>query len=760
MSLLGQSIPRIDARGKVTGETLYPGDIYLPDMLHMKLLFAGRPHARIRAIDTSSAEAMPGVVAILTAKDVPVNLYGLIRADQPVLCGPGSDVPGADVARFVGDRIAVIVAESEKAAAAARDQIRVDFEDLPVITDPRVSMQAPANGLPLLFPGTETNIVGRHRIRKGDMAVGFAEAEVIVEAEYQTAHQEHAYLQPEAGVSYVDDDGIVTVIVGGQWTHHDRWEIAQVLNLPEERIRVIYPATGGAFGGREDMSVQIVLALAAWRLAQRGVHRPIKIVWSREESITGHHKRHPMTIKAKWGARRDGKVVTAQMEIVADAGAYQSTSVDVLGIAAMNCTGPYEIPHISVDAFAVYTNNITSGAFRGFGGPQAALAAEGQMNKLAEELGLDPVEIRLRNVLTEGAISMVGTPFPPGISIGLAIEQCAEAAGWTKVNGQWQRPQLSQPTKEAPFMNNLGTVTASPSSLQRGIGFACGFKNVGFNCGFQETSTVKLELHGGAKIEKVVVYNAASDVGQGAHTMLIQLAAEALGVSPSIIELVASDTAVTEDAGPCSASRLAFMGAGAIQGAAKEALAKWQDEDRPAVATYTYLAPPTTPFDPETGYSSPNITYAYVAEAAEVEVDLETGHVRALRIICADDAGRVINRQMAEGQVEGAVVQGHGYATLENFIVEGGYIKTPHLSTYLIPTVLDIPETIKPVFLEVPDPYGAYGIRGIGEAGLIPVAAALCAAVKDATGVWIDQIPLTPPKVLSKLQAAGRSCRG
>ena len=295
-------------------------------------------------------------------------------------------------------------------------------------------------GADLLHPDRGSNVFCHYRIRKGDVDAAFAGAEVVVEGDYATPAQEHAYLQPEAGLGYIDEEGRVTVVVAGQWVHEDQEQIAHALNLPKEQVRVIYPAIGGAFGGREDMSVQIVLALAAWRLHQRGINRPVKIVWSREESIIGHHKRHPYWIHTRWGATREGKVVAVEAELIADGGAYAYTSTKVLGNATLLCTGPYEIPNVRVDAYAVYTNNLPNGAFRGFGGPQATFAAELQMNKLAERLGLDPVEIRLRNVLHEGSLLSVGTPLPKGVSMPQVVEGCAERAGWQKLEGGWQRP--------------------------------------------------------------------------------------------------------------------------------------------------------------------------------------------------------------------------------------------------------------------------------------------------------------------------------
>ena len=309
MSQVGKSVTRVDAIGKVTGEALYPGDINKPNQAYMKILFAHRPHAIVEKIDTRAAEALEGVIAVFTAKDVPNNEYGLIMPDQPVLCGPGSNKPFGDRVRFVGDQVALVVAETPKIAARARNLIEVQYQDLPVVTDPLAARQPEAA---LLHPDRDSNIFCHYRVRKGDMDAGFRQADVIIEGEYRTPAQEHAYLQPEAGLGYMDEEGRVTVEVAGQWTHEDREQIAHSLGLPEEQVRVIYPAIGGAFGGREDMSVQIVLALAAWRLHQRGINRPVKIIWSREESIIGHHKRHPYVIRTKWGATREGKITAAR----------------------------------------------------------------------------------------------------------------------------------------------------------------------------------------------------------------------------------------------------------------------------------------------------------------------------------------------------------------------------------------------------------------------------------------------------------------
>jgi len=748
MPTIGKSVKRIDAVGKVTGETEYPGDIDLPNQAYMKILFANRPHAIIRKLDTSRAEALPGVIAVFTAKDIPVNEYGLIMPDQPVLCGPGSNKPYADRVRFVGDQVAVVVAESEDIAARARDLIEVTYEDLPVVSDPERAMQ---EGELLLHPDQDSNVFCHYRIRRGDAEKALSEAAVVVEGEYRTPAQEHAYLQPEAGLGYLDEQGRITVQVAGQWTHEDQEQIAHALGLPLEKIRVIYPAIGGAFGGREDMSVQIVLALAAWRLDQRGIRRPVKIIWSREESILGHHKRHPYVIRARWGADEEGHIVAADVDVIADGGAYAYTSTKVLGNATLMCTGPYLIPNVRVDSYAVYTNNIPGGAFRGFGGPQGAFAAENQLNRVAEALGMDPVEIRMRNVLRDGDLMSVGTPLPKGVSLPQVVQACAEKAGWQKGPRGWQRVTGGLEAGDGLKLTSFELKPPDKPHIRRGIGFTCAYKNVGFSFGAPEQAWATIELHGGARIERVVVHHAGADVGQGAHTVMAQMAAEALDVPIEKVEMVVSDTARTGNSGSASASRMTFMSGNSIRGAAEAALEKWRAEERPAIATYQYRPPRTTPFDPKTGKSEPNFAYGYVAQAVLVEVDTETGHVHILDVVSADDVGRAVNPQQVQGQIEGAVVQAAGYSILENFVQKDGYVQSQHLSTYLIPTVLDIPDRVHSLILEYPDPLGPWGARGMAEMPFLPLAPAVAAAIHDATGVWMLDFPFTPERVLRGL---------
>ena len=747
---IGKSIPRVDARGKVTGETPYSGDLSMDGMLHMKMLFAGRPHARIKSIRTDKAEAAPGVMAVYTAKDIPVNEYGLQWQDQPTLCGPltpdppsaslrdasrspsgRGGKPGQDVVRFIGDQVAAVVANSEAEAAAAVKLIEVEYEDLPIVDDPLEAMKP---GSPRVHEEIgDSNICVHYKIRKGNVNEAFAKADVIVESEYRTPVQEHAYLQPEAGLAYIDEEGRITIACGGQWTHEDQEQVAHSLNLPNERIRVVYPAVGGAFGGREDMSVQIVLALAAWKL-----QRPVKIIWSRQESIIGHGKRHAIILRAKWGATKDGKVIAIENEIIGDGGAYMYTSNKVLGNSTITSTGPYNIPNVKTDVYGVYTNNVPGAAFRGFGAPQALFMAETQMNKLAEKLGMDSVEIRLRNALKDGDAMGVGTPSPSPVSVTQCIEAAAERFGW----------------KDTPHPSPLPyghDVPMGEGIRIRGKGFAAGFKNIGFSFGYQENCWAKIEIHGNTEMDQVILHHASAEVGQGTHTVMIQMAAEAVGVPFEKVKLISSDSATMGNSGSVSASRMTFMSGNAIRGAAEVALTKWRAEERPAIGEFKYLAPPTTAFDPETGYSTPNFAYAFVAQAIEVEVDTETGHVRVVRVISADDVGKPINPALVEGQVEGAVVQAQGYAVLEDYKTKDGRVLTDQLSTYLIPTIWDIPEKVETVFLEIPDPNGPWGARGVGELPFLTVAPGIAAAIHDATGVWIDEFPFTPERVLRAL---------
>jgi CO/xanthine dehydrogenase Mo-binding subunit len=738
MKYIGQSVPRVDAVAKVKGEAVFASDIVMPGQAYMKMLMSHRPHAIVKQVDTSKAEALPGVLTVLTSRDVACNEFGYYSYDQPVLCGP-SQKPYTDRVRFVGDRVAAVVAETEAVAAAARDLIEVEYADLPVVCDVEDAMQADA---PVLHPdvgvtysGFGRNVFGHHKLYNGDIEAGFRQADVIVESVLNTPAQEHAYLQTEAGLAYIDEEGRITVTTAGQWGQKDRKQMAHALGLAENQVRVIYPMTGGAFGGREDISVQIIVALAALKLQRMGNPRPVKVVWSREESILGHCKRHPFRIFTRWGATRAGKIVAAEVKLLADGGAYKFTTSIVTSNAVINALGPYEIPNVRVDAYDVYTNNVPRVAFRGFGGPQAVFCAEQMVNKLAAALHMDPIELRMRNLAKDGSLQTSGAPYPPGVTIREVTRACAEGAGWSAATEGWA---LAKP---------LEKIDPQQPHLRRGLGLACAHKNVGFSYGYPESCTIGIDLYGDAEIEQAVIRHGASEVGMGAHTVITQMAAEALELPMEKIELISTDTAQVKDSGSVSASRMTFFIGNAIKEGAEKALALWANEERPVHLDHTYWPYQTTAPDPETGQCDPNVAYAYTAQAAEVVVDMEIGRVKIEKIYCAIDVGKAINPQQVIGQIQGGLVQSVGYAVMENFIEKEGQVLTRNLSTYLIPTVLDIPDEMNIMVLEIPDPRGPWGARGLGEVMNMCLAPAVTAAVYDATGIWFDHFPLVPEEV-------------
>lgn len=712
-TMIGASQPRHDALDKVTGAARYPADLVQPSMLQLQVVFAHRPHARILSIDTSAALHHPGVVAVLTAADVPYNAYGLIDDDQPVLC--------EEIVRFEGDKVALVVAESKEAAQAGAQLVSVHYEDLPNVTDARAAL---AKDAPLVHQQLGTNLLYHFPLRKGNAAQALAEAEIVLEETFSTCWQEHAFLQPEAGIASIDEEGRIVVETAGQWLHEDRRQIAHMLQLPEERVVIRYATIGGAFGGREDLSMQHLLALASWKL-----QRPTALVWSREESIMAHHKRHPFSIHCRWGANKDGTITAVEAELIADGGAYASTSVEVVKAATLFATGCYEVANIHVDGYAVYTNNIPCGAFRGFGAPQAQFAAEIMVTRLAHALAIDPIELRRRNIYREGSMEPTQQPLPPGVSALPVLERCVE-----QVRTLWQHGEAHQ--RSAPH-------------VRRGIGIACGIKNVGYSFGFPEQATATVEVFGTAELERAEVRIGAADVGQGSHLILRQIAAETLGLPVAKITLICDDSSQAPNAGSASASRMTYMGGRAVKDAAEAAREQWSyTDDESAQATIQFRAAATTALDLETYSARPNYCYGYAAQAVEVEVNLLTGQVQVLRIISVHDVGKAINMQQVTGQIEGCLAQALGYALTEHFQMHDGHILTQHFSTYLLPTILDMPTEVTPVVLELADPAGPFGARGMAEMALIPFAPAVAQAIHDAIGVWLTQQPMTPERVL------------
>jgi CO/xanthine dehydrogenase Mo-binding subunit len=555
------------------------------------------------------------------------------------------------------------------------------------------------------------NVLLHQKIRHGDVARGFAEADVIVEGTFTTQWQEHAYLQPDAGLAYFDDQGRIVVETVGQWLHEDRRQIADILQIPEDQVVIKYAKIGGAFGGREDLSVQSLVAIATWKLG-----RPTAIKWSREESIIGHNKRHPYHITAKWGAKRDGTITAVETTLLADGGAYASTSVEVLKGAISFGSGSYEIPNVAIDGIVAYTNNVPCGAFRGFGAPQAQFAAESMMTRLAEKLGIDPLELRRRHVYREGSINPSGTPMPAGVSAGPVLERCIEEAAL----------RIAPPVRDAR------------ATRKRGVGIASGIKNVGYSFGYPEQATATVA--------------GVADVGQGAHLALRQIAAETLSLPLEAIVMITDDSAETPNTGSVSASRMTLMGGRAVKDACEMALRNLATDGIPS-ATVQFKPPATTELD-ERGQGTPHYCYGYVAQAVEVEVDTATGQVQILKVVSVNDVGRAINKQQVEAQIEGCVAQAIGYALTEDFRIRDGRILTPNFTTYLLPTALDVPLEIYPVVMETADPIGPYGARGMSEMPLVPFAAAVAIAIHDATGAWVSDLPCTPERVLAAMAVA------
>lgn len=711
---------RMDSPVKVAGVALYPGDLHREGMAFAGVVWSDRAHARLIDVRTAHALRIPGVIGVLTASDVPVNEFGYMIVDERVL--------SAEKVRCIGDPVALVVATSPGAVEAGVSAVEVAYADLPEVFDPARAM---APGAPLVHDGLGTNILRHIQVRRGDAENALAKAKVVVEGTYRTQATEHAFLAPEAGLAYPDGKGGIVVESASQWARHDKSQIAHALALPEEKVEVIQRTIGGAFGGREDISLQILVALAAHRL---GI--PVKMVWSRRESIRGHHKRHPFSMTYRTGTDQDGRLVALQAELIADAGAYASTSTAVLGTAVLLATGPYEVPHVSIDGWTVYTNNLDNGAMRGFGAPQVMFAVEAQMNKLAKALGIDPVELRLRNVVREGSKTVFGANLPAGVGLARALEQAARAAGWRIEQTKWVRPDVGM------------QVSSGGPRQRRGIGVACGWKNVGFILGFPDESEAEVTLRGLGSVEQAVVRTAAAEMGQGVMTMIGRVAAGSLGVPMDRIEVNCAD-GEGPDAGSSSASRSTLVVGETVRRACESALDKWRAGERPAVARIRFRAPETTPFDPDTGRSDqPMFSCAYGAQVAEVEVDEETGLVQLRRVWSAHDIGQVVDPQGVLGQIEGGVVMAQGYALMENFVQRQGRILTGNLHEYLIPTASDAPIEIIPILVESQGGGSMGSPKGVAEMPVVMLAPAIAAAVHDAVGRWVDALPLTPERVL------------
>ncbi|MFK5952360.1 MAG: xanthine dehydrogenase family protein molybdopterin-binding subunit [Desulfobacterium sp.] len=746
--IVGKSIRRKGALDKVTGAPVFCADLELDHPLCLRAVRSQRHHALLKNIDISKAVKIPGVVGIFTAADIPgMNLMGIINKDQPLLA--------TDKVRSMADPVALVAAETPEAAALAMSAITVTYEDLPVIFDPE---EALAPGAPLIHK--KGNLLCKRIIQKGNVDKAFEKAHAIVEKIYRTSAIEHTYLEPDAGAGYVDDDGTIVIHSSTQNPHYDHKEVVSFLGVTDEKVRIIQAATGGGFGSKLDLNVQGFIGLALYHLK-----RPVRYVFSREESYLASSKRHPFVIEMKTGADAKGRLVALKMRAVCNTGAYGSYGIAVASRAAVHGTGPYEIEHVDMECSAVYTNTTFCGAMRGFGAPQMALAHESQMDLLAQALGMDPLAIRALNGLKKGSITSTGQT----ITVSAGFNACLE--------------EVKPHYKEA--LENW--VSAEPSPfIKRGVGLGGMWYGIG-NTGVQNPSTAKIEMD---RTGRVTLFTGCADIGQGSTTVLSQIAGETLGLSSDDIQMVVGDTKYTTSAGATSASRQTYISGNAVKDATdklvnvllteavnrlkvkksylklnngmvydgrnpdKKVAFTWLAQrilDRGGALSWQgYFDPETVPLDSETGEGVPYATYAFACQMACVEVDTLTGEVFVKKVVAAHDVGKAIHPENVIGQICGGIAMGVGFALMEEFVPG----KTESMKDYHIPTFKDMPEII-PIIVEDTEPSGPFGAKGVGEPALIPTAPAIINAISHALGERIYHLPASLERVLEASITAG-----
>ncbi len=749
MDVISRSVPPQEVTEKVTGVAKYTDDYTFPDMLFARTLRSPYPHARILSINTDKAKSLAGVHAVLTYKDIPgENLHGLVYRDWPVLCH--------DVVRYTGDAVAIVAADSEDIATEALSLIDVAYEPLPVVGDPEYAHKPEA---PVLHPNHPTGNLLKHiKVRHGDIEKGFAEADVIVEHEYRTPTTEHAFLEPECAIGvpkgYQRHEKL-TVYVGSQIPYQDRDQIGLAMGIPSNQVRVIGTLIGGGFGGKEDIAGQIHVSLLATVTG-----KPVKMLYSRQESLIFHPKRHATIIRIKTGAKKDGKLVAVQAELYGDGGAYASLSDKVMTRATTHATGPYEVPNAKIDCYAMYTNNVPSGAFRGFGVTQSAFAVEQNMDMLAEKLNIDPIEFRRMNAQKVGVTTATGQVLRE--SVGL-LETIDDVQGdmIAKSNGQGFRWKWSEGNKSYAW------------------GIACAYKNTGLGGGAPDKSEAEIEAFEDGTIE---VRTAAADMGQGIAHVVAQCAAEEMHIAYENVKVLLCDTDLTPNGGPTTASRQTFMTGNAARLAAvalREAITrsaaeimdvppekiyyeegllrsnghsvpmgdvvKWMKSSGLSPKTrHEYWGPKTQPLG--TG-GDMHFAFSYATQAALVEVDTDTGEVHVLKILSSTDIGRAINPLMLQGQIEGGIIMAMGNCLSEAFILEDGVPWTRLLSRYKMPSIKQTPE-ITSHLVEHRSSEGPYGAKGVGEIPSINTTPAICNAIYNATGVRIFKIPVDQDALL------------
>ena len=713
---VGQSVRRVDGVPKVKGEFEYASDLRRDGMLWGATLRSPHPHARIVSIDTSAAVEAPGVHAVLTHVDVPgKKTFGLDVQDQPVLA--------MDVVRYAGEAVAIVAAGDPELARAALKKIAVNYKVLTPVTDMERALEPTA---PSVHP--QGNVVRTLTIVHGNPN---APADVWVEGTYETGMQDQAPLGPEAGLAIPAADGGVDLFIATQWLHADLEQLAPCLDLPPERVRLHLSGVGGAFGAREDVSMQIHACLLALR-----TKRPVKMAYGRQESFYGHVHRHPSRVWMRHGATRDGALVNVQARLLVDGGAYTSTSPAVIGNATTFAAGPYELPNARLEGTAVFTNNPPCGAMRGFGAVQACFAYEAQMDKLAAALNLDPIELRVKNALRSGSV------LPTGQRIaGVApVRECLQ-----RLQRLPLPPEESALDRDPMLLPGGAGNVGHGEALKRGVGVAVGYKNLGYSEGFDDSSEAWVRVSVDKEGPFAEVKSAAVEVGQGLDTIVTQIVRTELGIDRVILRQ--PDTAIGS-AGSSSASRQTMMTGGAVQLACQavhgeiERNGGLQALRRPVEATRVFHHRPTGKLDAN-GQGDPHVTFAFGAARAVVEVDVELGLVRVVQLAVAQDVGRALNPQSVLGQIEGGAAQGLGLALMEEVALVDGLVKNASFTDYLIPTILDMPPVVSEI-VEEPEPGLPYGAKGVGEPSTVVVPAAVVAALRHATGRELRRAPVKP----------------
>lgn len=740
-----------DARDKVLGSALYAADLTMPGMLHAAVLRSPHPHADILDIDDREARTLPGVVAVVTARDVPgLNRFGRVIKDQRVLADGR--------VRQIGDTVAAVAAESPETARRALSLISVNYRPLPAIVDPAEALM---DGAPLIHDGG--NVLDDRELRWGDAEAGLAQADLVVDETYTTPFCEHAYLEPEAALAYRDDEERLVVRSANQYPHLHRRAVAETMGLPVERVRILPTVVGGGFGGKTDISCECVAALLALKTG-----RPVSIVYSRAESFASTTKRHPFRIHCRTGAKRDGRLTALAAEVLADTGAYASAGPHILIRAFVSLVGPYRFPNAHIQGKVVFTNNTLAGAMRGFGGPQVAFAIESQMDIMAAKLGIDPLEFRLMN--RRSTPSAVATP------------QDVEQEAAYKATLEAVRPYYAE------ALRTRRSGAAADGRYRRGVGIASMRYGIGYTSAEPPSTILELGTDG-----HVCVFTGAMDMGQGTAPALALVAAGELALPLASVTVVSGDTAVTPDTGPSTGSRVIYTEGNAVKEAAarlKEAVLATASglldvsyeklelrDGRVAPLKETGLPGPAVTVaevararksaglplrfegkfrpvplhDVLSGHPSPYLVHVTATHVAEVEVDLHTGEARVLRVVAAHDVGRIVYPEGLKGQIDGAVSMGLGFALKEEF--RPG--ETTGFKQYRIPTARDTPEVVQ-LMVEMGDPSASLGAKGAAECATVAVAPAITNAIADATGIRVHHLPATPARLLALLRGAPR----